>query len=268
MPPNESGALGRSLCVSLHDVAPATWPQCAQLLAAIRAVAPIPVTLLVVPAYHRQPVSAVDAAAFDRLLEARLAAGDELALHGYTHLDEGPPAAGWRQNFLRRIYTTSEGEFSAIDAAEASRRIAQGLDWFAQRQWPVKGFVAPAWLLGPGAWQALRQFPFDYTTTLRYFYTLPQRQALLAPSLVYAARNRSGRWLSSRRNALLAQALAQRPLVRLGLHPKDAAYPPLIRHFQRLIEQLLVGRQALTKAEFALRLRATQSGPAPLAAPA
>jgi len=251
MPPNDAAS---ALCVSLHDVAPATWPQCAQLLGAIRAVAPIPVTLLVVPAYHRQPVQ--NAAAFDRLLEARLAAGDELALHGFTHLDEGPPAAGWRQKFLRRMYTVSEGEFSAIDAAEAGQRLSRGLDWFGARGWPVAGFVAPAWLLGAGAWQALCQFPFRYTTTLRYFYTLPERQGVLSPSLVYAARNRSGRWLSSRRNERLAHTLAQRPLVRLGLHPQDAAHPQLVRHCQQLLEQLLEGRQALTKAEFALRLQA------------
>jgi predicted deacetylase len=243
-----------ALCVSIHDVAPQTWPQCAQLLSAIRAVAPIPVTLLVVPAYHRQPVA--DALAFDRLLEARLVQGDELALHGLTHLDEGPPPPNWSQKFVRQMYTTSEGEFSALDVAEASQRIEQGLGWFAQRQWPVTGFVAPAWLLGPGAWRALCQFPFRYTTTLRYFYTLPQPRALLSPSLVYAARNRSGRWLSSQRNILLAQLLAQRPLVRLGLHPKDAAYPQLVRHFQQLIEQLLVSRQALTKGGFGLRWQA------------
>lgn len=257
--------MAAALCVSLHDVAPATWPQCEQLLQAIRAVAPIPLTWLVVPAYHRQPVA--DAAAFDRALEARLAAGDELALHGYSHLDEGPPASGWRQKFLRRIYTTSEGEFSAIDVTEAGRRIEQGLDWFAQRRWPVAGFVAPAWLLGPGAWQALRQFPFRYTTTLRYFYALPERRALLSPSLVYAARNGSSRWLSTRRNSLLARALTSRPLVRLGLHPKDAAYPQLLRQCQQLLEQLLEQRQALTKAEFALRLRASYPDAAPSAAP-
>lgn len=261
MPPND---VTSALCVSLHDVAPATWPQCVRLLRAVRAVAPIPLTLLVVPAYHRQPVA--DSVAFDRLLDARLAQGDELALHGFTHLDEGPPAAGWRQKFLRQMYTRGEGEFSTLDVAEASHRIAAGLEWFAQRHWPVAGFVAPAWLLGPDAWRAVRQFPFLYTTTLRYFHTLPQPQALWSPSLVYAARNRSGRWLSSYRNVLLAQILAQRPLVRLGLHPKDAAHPELVRHLQHLIGQLLATREALTKANFALRLQASQRAAAPLAA--
>jgi len=258
MPPNEPSAPGRVLCVSLHDVAPATWPQCQRLLAALRAVGPIPLTLLVVPAYHRLPVA--DAAAFDRALEARLAAGDELALHGFTHLDEGPPPRGWRQRFVRRAYTTGEGEFAAIGADEATRRITQGIDWFAQRQWPLAGFVAPAWLLGPGAWQALARFPMRYTTTLRHFHLLPEGQSLLAPSLVYAARNRSGRWLSVRRNDALARLQADRPLVRLGLHPADAAHPELIRHCQQLAEKLLTTREALTKVDFALRLKERRPG--------
>lgn len=241
-----------ALCVSIHDVAPCTWPQCAQLLQAIAAVAPIPLTLLVVPNYHHQPV--VDAIHFDRVLDTRLACGDELALHGFTHLDEGPPARNWWQKFVRTVYTTGEGEFSAIDVAEAQRRIELGLTWFAQRHWAVEGFVAPAWLMGAGAWQALAAYHFRYTTTVRDFYLLPEQRALHSPSLVYAARNGYGRWLSAQRNALLSQTLVSRrvrPLVRLGLHPADAAYPYLIRDFQRLLERLLLTHRAMTKAEFA-----------------
>ena len=37
----------RTLCVSIHDVAPATWPDCQRVIAAVHAVAPIPLTLLV-----------------------------------------------------------------------------------------------------------------------------------------------------------------------------------------------------------------------------
>jgi predicted deacetylase len=39
----------RRLCVSIHDVAPATWTECRTLLEAVAAVADIPLTLLVVP---------------------------------------------------------------------------------------------------------------------------------------------------------------------------------------------------------------------------
>lgn len=45
--------------------------------------------------------------------------------------------------------------------------------------------------------------------------------------------------------------LAARPLVRLGLHPRDARHPELLRHLQRLLGALLAGRQPRTKAAYA-----------------
>ena len=71
----------RHLCVSVHDVAPATWRSCQRVLAAVREVAEIPVTLLVVPAYHGQ-CSAL-APGFESAMTDQLAQGHELALHGY-----------------------------------------------------------------------------------------------------------------------------------------------------------------------------------------
>jgi predicted deacetylase len=238
----------RALCVSLHDVAPQTWPQCQRLLDAIHAVAPIPVSLLVVPEYHRH---AVGDAEYEKCLERRLACGDELVLHGYTHLDEAAAPETWRDRFTRQVYTRSEGEFYAIDEAEARRRIELGLAWFARRGWSVQGFVAPAWLLGPGAWKVLADFPFAYTTTMRRFYFLPERQSLASRSLVYTVRSRWRRRMSRAWNSMLCRALSEAPLVRLSLHPTDAAHPDIVRHCQMLIETLTAQRMAMTKASFA-----------------
>jgi predicted deacetylase len=239
----------RDLCVSIHDVAPNTWPQCETLLKAIREVADIPVTLLVVPAYHHLAVR--DSTNYERMLENRLQAGDELALHGYTHLDEGIPPARWRDWYARRIYTQCEGEFSALSYAEAKQRLNWGLEWFAQRGWPVKGFVAPAWLLCEGSWRALRESSFDYTTTVSRFHFLPQKRSLFSPSLVYSARSGWGSALSRVGNTVSAQAMHNAPLVRLGLHPADVRHPQTIRHMQRLVANLLSNREARTKAAFA-----------------
>ena len=242
-------AVAPSLCVSIHDVAPHTWPLCKRLLQAIHAVAPIPTTFLVVPAYHHLPVA--NPGLYDRDLELRLAKGDELALHGYTHLDEAPPATAWRQRFRREIVTLREGEFAALDANQARRRLALGLEWFARRGWPVCGFVAPAWLMGAGGVQALTEFPFQYTTSFSAFHLLRHGIAVAAPSLVYTARNPAGRWFSQHWTSLRAQLQSEAPLVRLALHPNDANFPALLYHCQRLIERLLTRRTAMTKASFA-----------------
>jgi predicted deacetylase len=367
-------AAPQMLCISIHDVAPATWTDCLRLVQAVRAVADVPLTWLVVPHYHFRPEQSPG---MEACLNVALERGDELALHGYSHLDTEGAGGGLRSRFLRNVYTRREGEFAALTEAEARRRLELGLDWFAARGWTPTGFVPPAWLLGEGAWRALRDAPFDYTTTFSHFHCLPraydaradatpaprsadrsaraqarhgagdaqdhrggqgagvqsgrgsmqygegnysglgsanrqfdagnwtgaaelgrddpmtprepqraQQQpqqpsalldpqgtpalddarrpftqnnrrgthAILSPSLVYAARNRSGRMLSPRVADATAAMLAQSPLVRFSLHPPDARYPELVRHIQHVLERLLERREAVTKAEFARRL--------------
>jgi len=242
----------KALCVSIHDVAPATWPACQRLLNAIHEVADIPLTLLVVPCYHGhdRPDPGCEA-----MLAALLARGHELALHGYRHLDSGPPASDWRKRWLRGVYTRNEGEFSALSAAQSRILLALGLEWFGRRGWPVEGFVPPAWLLGSGAWQALREAPFSYTTTWTHFHLLSPARRIWSPSLVYTARNRSGRQLSPRVAVAQAACMGAAGLVRLGLHPADAAHPALLRHAQHLLGALLASRAPMTKSAFARRSR-------------
>lgn len=252
-----------ALCVSIHDVAPATWDECSRLAQAMREVAELPLTWLVVPAYHR---AGGEPARMEAGLERALAQGDELALHGYTHLDTAPRGPGLSERFLRGSYS-HEGEFAALPADEAARRIQRGLDWFAERGWPVRGFVPPAWLMGEGAWQALRAFDFDYTTTFLRFHLLGagaggagapgSSGAVLSPSLVYAARNRTGRLASPLLADAVMLALARRPLIRLSLHPPDVRHPRLLRHAQATVERLLATHTAMTKAAFAHRLTST-----------
>ena len=161
----------RMLCVSIHDVAPATWADCLRLVEAVRAVADVPLTWLVVPHYHFRPEQSP---AMEACLNVALERGDELALHGYSHLDTEAGGGGLRARFLRNVYTRREGEFAALTEAEARRRLELGLDWFAARGWTPTGFVPPAWLLGEGAWRALRDAPFAYTTTFSHFHCLPR----------------------------------------------------------------------------------------------
>jgi predicted deacetylase len=244
------------LCVSIHDVAPGTWDECARLARAMRAVAEVRLTWLVVPRYHDRPSGERDERAMRAGLDAALARGDELALHGYTHLDTAQRSAGLRQRFLRGVYTQREGEFAALAADEARERIALGLEWFRQRDWPVAGFVPPAWLLGEASWRVLPEFAFSYTTTFARFHLLRQGRSVFAPSLVYTARNPSGRALSPIAASLAARCMANGPLMRLSLHPPDVRHPRLVKHAQGLVEGMLATREAVTKAECARRLLA------------
>lgn len=244
-------ATRRAVCVSIHDVAPSTWPACKRLLAAIEAVAPVPVTLLVAPAYHRKGDGGPS---FHSALERRLARGDELALHGYFHLDEGPPSRGLRERLLRSWYTAGEGEFAALDFGAVRERLEAGQRWFTCHSWPLSGFVAPAWLMSAPTWAFLRTSGLRYTTTLRAFHTLDEGGCVSSQTLVYSVRSAWRRCASYGWNAYLARRLRGAPLLRLSLHPADVHHPRVIRHWQRLLGMALTDRTPMTKAAFCTEL--------------
>jgi len=266
LPAHERAALS----ITLHDVAPATQARCEQLIRRIERIAPVPLTLLVVPRYQGQPTTPV----FDHWLDARLHWGDELALHGLTHRDEAPPPRGWIDHMRRRWYTAGEGEFAAIDASEATRRLNAGRRWFARRGWPLRGFVAPAWLLGDGAWRALRRQPFHYTCTRTALLALTRGTpdaplpALHARSIVYSTRARWRRAMSLQWNAMVARGERRQPWMRFELHPSDVEHPAVCSAALNLIARAVnEGRQPLTLDQMAERLRAEADSAGPRAQP-
>lgn len=226
--------------LSLHDVAPATWPECAALLEFVAPYA-VPVTLLVTPDFHGR--GRVDAdPAFVAALRARLAAGDEIVLHGLRHVDEGPAPRSPAEWLRRRILTASEGEFAALDAREAARRLDEGLACLARAGLPVAGFVPPAWLLGPGARAALAKSTIAYTSTRDRLYRLPDFAAVDAPSLVWSTRAAWRRTVSRHWNARRLATHRGAPRLRVALHPAEARYPTVLADWARLLDVLAATR--------------------------
>jgi uncharacterized protein len=242
-----------SVCISVHDVAPATWTRCERLLAMLDERGAGPLTLLVVPDFHRR--GRVDAhPGFVRAIERRLARGDEVALHGFHHQDDAPAPRGPLGWIERRVLTQSEGEFAALGADEAMRRLERGTALMAALGWPVRGFVAPAWLLGRGARTALSNrtggMGFAYTTTRGGVYRLPDWTYTFSPSLVCTVRSA---WRRSTSQALNAAtfALARRGrLLRLSLHPVDADYPAVMAQWRGWIDRALETHTPVTKLQW------------------
>jgi predicted deacetylase len=267
--PSSPAAHERALCVVIHDVADATLGDCDRVLGAIAEVAPVPLTFLAVPRYrHRRPTPA-----FEQWLSARSAHGDELALHGYTHVDDRAP-----RNVLDRLrrehYTRGEGEFWSLPEADAAARLEAGVEWFRRNGWPLHGFVAPAWLLGEGAWRALRASSIGYTSTLRHIHLLSRPGRITSQSVVYSTSARWRRECSVAWARVVAAMLRGNPLMRLELHPHDADHPKIRLSWQRLLEAELKRRQPLTVAQLTARWRAPEkrgamaaSGPAGEARP-
>ena len=244
-----------ALCIVLHDAAPSTRSACVRTLAAVRQVAgDVPVTILAVPRYHDEAPSPP----FEAWLGERSRLGDELALHGCTHRDDGVPHG--RLDAMRRShYTRGEGEFWALSRQEALARIDVGIEWFARNGWPLAGFVAPAWLLGPGAREALVERPFEYTATLRQLVHLPGQQAETSQSVVYSTSSAWRRSTSLAWNALVALAERNNPVLRLELHPRDADFVAVRRSWQRILERALKRRRPATVADYMRRARSAES---------
>lgn len=233
----------------LHDVAPETWPDYRAFVDAVDAMGQIPICWLVVPDFHRR--NRLDEhAVFRRMLDGRLVRGDELILHGYYHADEAPGPRSPRDWFMRRVFT-HEGEFYPLDRHESARRLEQGIKLFERNQWPLHGFVAPAWLLGPGARQALAQTDLTYTSDPGHFYLLPDYTVIDAPGLVWSARSA---WRRGMSRLVSENALArhrQAPVLRLGLHPVDMRHEFSRRYWLDLLARLLAeGREPVTKIDW------------------
>ncbi|WP_247257346.1 DUF2334 domain-containing protein [Pseudomonas moorei] len=241
-----------SLLLVLHDIAPPTWADYQPFVEAVDALGNVPMTWLVVPNFHKH--NDLEAhPGFRRLLSGRLALGDELALHGYFHCDDGPMASNPRDWFMRRVYT-HEGEFYSLSREAALTRLHAGIDMFQRYHWPLHGFVAPAWLMSEGTRQALRQLPLSYTSDPQHLYKLPDFAVVDAPGLVWSASSAWRRGLSKLLSDQREQHWRQAPVIRLGLHPVDMRHEFSRTYWLQTLKRLIAeGRVPMTKARWLAR---------------
>ncbi|MDD0970787.1 MULTISPECIES: polysaccharide deacetylase family protein [Pseudomonas] len=243
-----------ALMLVLHDVAPSTWADYRAFVEAVDRLGNVPMTWLVVPDFHRH--DALEAHPdFCRMLDQRVARGDELALHGHFHEDTEPGPRTAHDWFMRRIYT-HEGEFYQLSREATLARLRPGIDLFRRHDWPLHGFVAPAWLMSAGTRQALRELPLRYTSDPQRLYHLPEFTAVEAPGLVWSARSAWRRGMSKFISEQREQRWRQAPVIRLGLHPVDMRHRFSRDYWWRTLERLLAdGRVPMTKIDWLTRQR-------------
>jgi uncharacterized protein len=224
----------RLLCVSLHDVAPATLSACRDILAFLDRQRIGPIALLVVPDYHGLGRADRDERFCD-FLRARVRRGDEIVLHGYFHRDPDREPRGLIDWLERRAYTDLEGEFARLDANVARARLLRGLAVLRSAGWQPSGFVAPAWLMSPGTCDALEGMPLRYYATRDSLWLLAGERRIPAPSLVVSARGPWRRALSVPWNCAILARYLDAPVLRAALHPTDLRHRSTEALWRRLL---------------------------------
>jgi predicted deacetylase len=242
----------RTLVVSLHDVSPLTRPIFTAMLDELTELGIARCSLLVIPNHHDRG-HMLDDPGFCRWLEALAAQGHELVIHGYYHQRPKRPKESLRQRWLTQVYTRGEGEFYDLSKEQAAGLLARAQADFRQLDAPAPaGFIAPVWLLGNKAAEAVREAGFRYTTYLTGVQDCATGEFIGSQSLVYSCRNTWRRVCSLAWNAALSWRLRGARLVRLSLHTPDYEHAAIWRQIRGLVRELAAGRQVSTYDAFVL----------------
>jgi hypothetical protein len=244
------GTHQRRLLLSIHDVGPMTLDATERWRARLaRHVAPSRIALLVVPD-HWGRAAIADDPGFARRLRGWADEGAEIFVHGWLHRDDSAHESA-RARFKARRMTAGEGEFLGLDGAESLRRMRAGkalIEDITGR--PAAGFIAPAWLYGPPALEALAQAGFARAEDhWRVWNPLTRTTLCRGPVITWASRSRARIAASLAAARVLRAALARQSVVRIAVHPGDLAVPAIVDSVGRTLAQLSVTHRAAAYAE-------------------
>jgi hypothetical protein len=242
----------KRLILSIHDVTPRHFERLKQIDAFLKEQGiGSRYSMLVVPDFwHQWPLEAHSE--FQSWLRARAGEGVEMILHGFYHRDESVHSTA-AARFKARALTAREGEFLGLSRAESLERLQRGRDLLSSilgRK--IEGFIAPAWLYGAGAREALQDLGFDFAEDHWSVWSPSSGKTLAtSPVISYASRSEA-RILSSLVWSRLA-TMALRPLdaVRLAIHPHDFDVDRLVTEIARATTSLLTHREPVLYRDLA-----------------
>ncbi|PKB19322.1 hypothetical protein B0I00_1553 [Novosphingobium kunmingense] len=222
----------KRLLASIHDVGPRFEREVDQLAGQLSRILGGPKFAMLVVADHWGAAPLAESKAFHVRLRQWSDAGVEMFVHGWFHKDVARHSGA--ASFKARHMTAGEGEFLGLSEAEAAQRMADGkalVEDIIGR--PAAGFIAPAWLYGPGAQAALANSGFALAEDhFRVWQPASGRVLARGPVITWASRTR-GRQLSSRLVAGLARyGLHAAETVRVAVHPGDTTVPALIESIE------------------------------------
>jgi predicted deacetylase len=232
----------KRLLASIHDVGPGAETAVDRLVGIFeRHLGGPKFAMLVVPDHWGQHPLAGNHG-FRAKLRAWSDSGVEMFVHGWFHKDyaEHSGMAGIKARHM----TASEGEFLGLTRDEAAQRMRDGkalVEDIIGRE--AAGFIAPAWLYGEGAMEALRESGFALAEDhLRVWVPANGETVSRGPVITWASRSRA-RTASSLAVARLARGTFHRLRdVRVAVHPGDVTKPSLIDSIEATLGSFVARR--------------------------
>lgn len=237
-----SDSVDRQLLCAIHDVSPRFDAEIERLVEQFHRHLPVHrFAMLVVPDYWGEaPLSAFPD--FQRKLRRWSEAGVEIFVHGWLHRDVATHrgAASVKAKWM----TAGEGEFLGLSHRDSLTRMRNGRKLIADicGKAPT-GFIAPAWLYGPGAQSALAEAGFTRAEDHMRVWN-PQNGAILAkgPVITWASRSLPRRLSSYAVAAAARTVLHRQRIIRVGVHPGDTHMPHIMRSIDRTLERFTARR--------------------------
>ncbi len=230
----------RLLLTSIHDVGPRSESQVDRLRDHLTAHVPSSTLAMLVVPDHWGEAPLVRGSAFASRLRDWSNAGSEMFVHGWFHRDTSEHET-FAARMKARHMTASEGEFLGLDESTAYQRMVDGralIEDIIGR--PVAGFIAPAWLYGPGAHAAMARAGFALAEDHWRVWQPGVASPPLAtgPVLTWASRSRARIASSLLAAWAVPPLLRHRPVARLAVHPGDTGVPALLRSISKSLARL------------------------------
>jgi hypothetical protein len=220
--------MGKLLLASIHDVGPRFEREIDQLADQLSRILGGPkFAMLVVPDHWGEAPLSTNPA-FQRRLRDWSDAGIEMFVHGWFHKDLATHSGA--ASFKAKHMTAGEGEFLGLTRAEASRRMADGRKLVEDAIGrSAAGFIAPAWLYGPGALEALGDNGFALAEDhMKVWQPATGKVLAKGPVITWASRSRPRQMSSLFFAGLARAALHPQKVMRIAVHPGDTTVPALI----------------------------------------
>lgn len=243
---------GRSLIVSVHDVAPSSFEEVRWLLARLDEAGARPRILKVIPNEDgtRDLRACPELVA---LLQHEVTLGSEIVLHGYTHHAAGAYRGPWVGRLRARLFAGTAAEFLSLDSSRMARRLTAGRQILARAGLETSGFCAPGWLAPPELPRLLRSLGFRYLVGMATLSDLRSARRVSMPWLGYMGAGALQERLLGLGGGATRVLAPLVPVVKVFLHPQSAPESEACAQVLCTLRGLLHDRRPVTYAELLAR---------------